>query len=195
MSFVRDAGQRKTRKIGAWLDARSFDTYLLESRFGTWTTRTAEDPAVALCGVDNPVARTALEHPGFGLVVEAGLGRGPEAFRSLSVHTFPATRRAGDIWSRDVGAGAANVEDMPAYQAMKKVGADACGLTQLGSRTVGVPFVGLIAGVMVIGELLRRLHGGVALELAAGSISALEAIETVAIQFEPYTFGHVPASR
>jgi hypothetical protein len=78
---------------------------------------------------------------------------------------------------------------------MKKAGADACGLTQLASRTVGVPFVGLIAGVMVIGELLRRLHGGVALELAAVSISALEAIETVAIQFEPYAVGHVPASR
>jgi hypothetical protein len=55
--------------------------------------------------------------------------------------------------------------------------------------------VGLIAGVMVIGELLRRLHGGVALELAAGSISALEAIETVAMQSEPYSFGHVPALR
>ncbi len=195
LSFVRDAGQRKARKIGAWLDARGFDTYLLESRFGTWTTRTAENPAVALCGVDNPIARAALEHPGFGLVVEAGLGAGPEAFRSLSVHTFPATRRAEDIWSKDAGAAAANVEDMPAYQAMKKAGADACGLTQLASRTVGVPFVGLIAGVMVIGELLRRLHGGVALELAAGSISALEAIETVAMQSEPYAFGHVSVSR
>jgi hypothetical protein len=190
LSFVRDTGQRKARKIGAWLDARGFDTYLLESRFGTWTTRTAEDPAVALCGVDNPVARAALEHPGFGLVVEAGLGAGPEAFRSLSVHTFPATRRAEDIWSKDAGAATENVEDMPAYRALKKAGADACGLT----RTVGVPFVGLIAGVMVIAELLRRLHGGVALELAAGSASALEAMETVAMQAAPYAFGHLPAA-
>lgn len=73
LSFVRDVGHRKARKIGAWLDARGVDTYLLES---TWTTRTADDPAVALCGVDNPIARAALEHPGFGLVVEAGLGAG-----------------------------------------------------------------------------------------------------------------------
>jgi len=194
LSFARDTGRRKARKIGAWLDARGFDTYLLESRFGTWTTRTAEDPAVALCGVDNPLARAALEHPGFGLVVEAGLGAGPEAFRSLSVHTFPATRRAEDIWSKVAGAATENVEGMPAYRALKKAGADACGLTQLASRTVGAPFVGLIAGVTVIAELLRRLHGGVALELAAGSVSALEDMETVAMQAAPYAFGHLPAA-
>jgi hypothetical protein len=63
LSFVRDVGHRKARKLGAWLDARGFDTYLLESRFGKLTTRTAEDPAVALCGVDNPIARAALEYP------------------------------------------------------------------------------------------------------------------------------------
>jgi hypothetical protein len=192
LSFVRDVGHRKARKVGAWLDARGFETYLLESRFGTWTNRTAEDPAVALCGVDNPIARAALEHPGFGLVVEAGLGAGPEAFLSLSVHSFPASRRAEDIWSKQVGATTGNVEEMPAYRAMKEAGADACGLTQLASRTVGVPFVGLIAGVLVIAELLRRLHGGLALELAAGSASALEGLETVAMRTDPYAFGHVP---
>jgi hypothetical protein len=192
LPFVGDVGHRKARKIGAWLDARGFDTYLLESRFGKWTTRTVDDPAVAVCGVDNPIARAALEYPGFGLVVEAGLGAGPEAFRSLSVHTFPASRRAEDIWSKDTGAATANVEDMPAYKAMKKSGADVCGLTQLASRTVGAPFVGLIAGVLVLAELLRRLHGGAALELAAGSASALEAFETVAMQADPYAFGHVP---
>jgi hypothetical protein len=194
LSFVRDVGHRKARKVGAWLDARGFDTYLLESRFGKWTTRTADDPAVALCGVDNPIARAALDSPGFGLVVEAGLGAGPEAFRSLSMHTFPSSRRAADIWSKDIGAATANVEDMPAYRAMKTAGAEACGLTQLASRTVGVPFVGLIAGVLVIAELLRRLHGGIALELAAGSASALEGFEMVAAPGDPYAFGHAPVA-
>lgn len=194
LSFIRDVGCRKTRKIGAWLDARGFDTYLLESRFGPWTTRTADDPTVALCGVDNPIARAALEYPGFGLVVEAGLGAGPEAFRSLSLHSFPASRRAENIWAKDVGVATAYVEEMPAYQAMRKAGADACGLTQLAARTVGAPFVGLIAGILVVAELLRRLHGGVALELLAGSASALDAVETVPMLTTPYAFGHVPVA-
>ncbi len=44
---------------------------------------------------------------------------------------------------------------------------DECGLTQLASRTVGVPFVGLIAAALAIAELLRRLHGGTAIEIAS----------------------------
>ncbi|MDA4848785.1 hypothetical protein [Hoeflea poritis] len=192
LSFTKHIGHRKTRIIGEWLDARGFNTYLLENRFGPWTTRTDEDPSVALCGVDNALARASLERPGFGLVIEAGLGGGPEAFRSLSLHCFPASRRSADIWSKDIAASQANVEHLPAYQAMKKSGVDACGLTQLASRTVGIPFVGLIAGAMVIAELLRRLHGGIALELAAGSAFALDAIETVPMSAEPYAFGHLP---
>ncbi len=76
---------------------------------------------------------------------------------------------------------------------MKAAGADACGLTQLASRTVGVPFVGLTAGAMVIAELLRRLNGGMALELIAGSVAALDAIESVPMEGAPYAFGHVAA--
>ena len=194
LSFIKDVGQRKARCLGAWLDARGFETRLLENRFGTWTALTPDDPAVALCGVDNPLARAALERPGFGLVVEAGLGAGPEAFRSLSVHSFPASRRAEDIWTKDVGPATADVEHLPAYQAMKAAGADACGLTQLASRTVGVPFVGLTAGVTVIAELLRRLNGGMAFELIAGSVAALDAVESVPMEGAPYAFGHLAAT-
>ena len=111
LSFLKDVGQRKARKIAAWLDERGFDTAVLENRFGPWTTRTPEDPAVALCGVDNPNARAALERPGFGLVVEAGLGAGPEAFRSLSLHTFPGSERAEDIWGGDTSPATHDVEN------------------------------------------------------------------------------------
>jgi hypothetical protein len=193
LSFLEDIGKRKARTIAGWLDQRGFDTAVVENRFGTWTMRGPDDPTVALCGVDNPIARAALEHPGFGLVVEAGLGAGPEAFRSLSLHTFPGSRRAEDIWGSDTSPATHNVASLPAYEAMKKAGADACGLTQLASRTVGVPFVGLVAGVMVISELLRRLHGGPAFEVLAGSALALEAVEGVAEPSPPYAFGHVEA--
>lgn len=191
LSFLADVGERKARMLGRWLDGRGFETFLIESRFGLWTKRSGDQPSVALCGVDNALARTALDQAGFDLVVEAGLGGGPEAFRSLSLHTFPGSRSSAEIWSRYVGSPNNSVEDKPAYQAMKKQGVDACGLTQLASRTVGVPFVGLIAGILVISELLRRLHGGAALELASGSMAALESIETVAAIQTPYAFGHV----
>ena len=94
--------------------------------------------------------------------------------------------------SRQVGdSDAPNMEHMPAYKKLKQDGMDACGLTQLASRTVGVPFVGLIAGSLVISELLRRLHGGIALEFASGSVSTLESIETGELDADAYIYGHL----
>jgi hypothetical protein len=195
LSFAADIGRRKARVVGEWLEAVGFDICLNERRFGPWTKRAEDEPGVALCGVDNALARAALEKPGFGLIVEAGLGAGPESFRSLSVHTFPASRTAEEIWSRQIGQGNETVEHMPAYQDLKRKGMDGCGLTQLASRTVGVPFVGLIAACLAVSELLRRLNGCDALELASGSVAALDGIETVSTPSMPYAFGHLPAKK
>ena len=68
---------------------------------------------------------------------------------------------------------------------------DQCGLAQLASRTVAVPFVGLMAASIVIAELLRRLHGGQAIEVASFSALSTEDIEMVTMQAPPYAFGHV----
>lgn len=191
LSRKMDIKRRKTRVVAEWLEERGFTTFLEERRFGEWIKRAPDEPGVALCGVDNALARVALEKPGFGLVIEAGLGGGPEAFRSISLHTFPASRSAEEIWSRQVGQGEPNVEAMPAYQKLKSQGLDSCGLTQLASRTVGVPFVGVIAACLVFAELLRRLNGGQAFELLSGSVAALEDIEGISMLSNPYAFGHL----
>jgi hypothetical protein len=193
LSFTADIGRRKSRTVGDWLEARGFETFLEERRFGSWTRRAENEPGAALCGVDNALARAALDHAAFDLVVEAGLGAGPQAFRSISMHTFPASRSAAEIWSRQVAGACETYEKMPAYRALKEAGMDPCGLAQLASRTVGVPFVGLIAGCLVISEVLRRLNGGAALEFASGSAAALDHFECGALQAPPYAAGHVPA--
>jgi hypothetical protein len=193
LSFLPDVGRRKTRVVADWLEKRGFDTFLEERRFGPWITRQADEPNVALCGVDNALARAALEKPGFDLVVEAGLGAGPQSFRSFSVHTFPASRTAEDLWSRAVAEADENFEDRPAYEALKREGRDECGLAQLASRTVGVPFVGLIAAALAIAELLRRLHGGTAIEIASASAATLDDIEAVAMATTPFPGSYVEA--
>ena len=193
LSFLPDVGRRKTRVVAKWLEESGFETFLEERRFGSWTRRAADEPGVALCGVDNALARSALEKPGFDLVVEAGLGAGPQAFRSFSMHTFPASRPAEELWSRPVGMDD-NVEDKPAYRALRQGGMDECGLAQLASRTVGVPFVGLIAAAIVLSEPLRRLHGGAALELASGSVAALHDVETVGMAAAAYPGAYLEAA-
>jgi len=184
-------GQKKTRMVGSWLEVRGFQTALEERKFGSWIRRASDEPGVALCGVDNAHARTALDKASFDLVVEAGLGAGPQGFRNFTIHTLPATRSADQLWSHLVGTAALDVSDRPAYQALKRAGFDACGLTQLASRTVGAPFVGMIAAGLAIAELLRRLHGGGALEMLSGSAASLGDMESVKINTGPYAFGHV----
>src|SRR5262249_49412825 len=126
-------------------------------------------------------------------VVEAGLGAGPEGFRNISLHTFPASRTAEKIWGGHTTT-VPDVSDMPAYKALLRAGLDACGVTQLASRTVAVPFVGLTAASLALAELLRRLNGGPALELASLSLLSLEDIEAVQIEAAPYAFGHIPVT-
>jgi hypothetical protein len=192
LSLITDVGRKKSRVVSDWLESRGFDTFVDEHRFGSWTRRGRDEPGTALCGVDNALARAALGSAGFDLIVEAGLGAGPQAFRSISMHTFPATRSAAEIWSRQSALPPENYEDQPAYRVLRDAGMDSCGLAQLASRTVGVPFVGLIAGCLVISELLRRLNGGITLEFASGSVAALEDFECGALDAPPYAGGHVP---
>lgn len=189
LSYTQHVGQMKTRMVAEWLDMRGFKTLIEERHFGPWTQRHPEEPGVALCGVDNAVARACLDKTGFGLIVEAGLGGGTQAFRSLGVHTFPSSRTPAELWAKQTALGNVSTENMPAYQALKRGGMDVCGLTQLATRTVGVPFVGLVAGCLAISELLRRLHGGSALEFVTGSLAAPSDFEMGEIDSGPYEHG------
>jgi hypothetical protein len=184
-------GINKTRHVAAWLEQRGFATRIIEQHFSTQTRRHDNDPRVALCGVDNALARASLEDAGFDLVVEAGLGAGPSGFRSLSMHTFPSSLAARRLWGGTAPASLPDVSSMPAYQSLKDSGIDACGLTRLASRTIGVPFVGLTAGLLVISELLRRLHSGPAHQVIAGSLLNPDDLEAITMSAGPYAFGHV----
>lgn len=193
LSYNQDVGVKKTRMVARWLEVRGFITTLEERRFGEWTLRGPHDPAVALCGVDNAATRAQLAKTGFDLVVETGLGAGTSGFRNFSMHTFPASRTPGEIWSNVNSGVASDVSSMPAYKALEKSGIDVCGLTQLASRTVGVPFVGLIAAAVSIAELLRRLHGASGFEFISGSSHNLEDIEGLRLPFTAYSGGFVSA--
>ena len=195
LSFERDVGRQKARVLAEWFERRGFKTVIEERYFGEWTRRNINEPGVALCSVDNALARSALEDAGFDFIVEAGLGAGPAAFRSISVHTFPGSSSAKEIWSNPSDHGTENPEHMPAYQKLKSLGMDECGLTQLATRTVGVPFVGLIAACLVVSELLRRLHGNEGMDFAACSALALHDIEKGSVKAGIYEYGYVDAAK
>ena len=198
LSRLSDVGVRKTRMAASWAERLGFDCRLMEGRFGTWTARSdqADDPTVALCGVDNAYARASLEDAGFSLVVEAGLGGGPDGYSNLSVHMFPSSRTARDVWGRVQETGSDDERlELPAYQAARLAGIDVCGLVTLASKTVGVPFVGLTAATLAVAELLRRLHGGEQADVMSVSLAAPDDREVVfGTTSNPYLAAAIAAS-
>ena len=82
------AGTMKTRAMASWAEQRGFGTRIHERLFDASFTRRDDEPAIALCGIDNALGRRALDRVGFAFVVEAGLGRGHRDFRTIRMHTL-----------------------------------------------------------------------------------------------------------
>ena len=165
-------GERKTRALARWAEARGFKTSIIERTFAADFRIQARDPAVALIGVDNGLARQAVEEVGFERVIEAGLGRGPQDFLGFDVHTFPASKLAREVWQG--GASSEINIDHPAYAALLSASKDRCGTLRLAGRSIGAPFVGATAAALVIGELLRLGVGGPRHELISCHLRDLE---------------------
>ncbi len=153
------AGTKKTRAMAAWAEHRGFRAAIHERLFTADFKRQAQEPAIALCGLDNAIGRQALDQVGFDMIVEAGLGRGHRDFRTMRLHTLPGARPTAEMWKSV--ATAETVEDRPAYEKLMADGVlDRCGMTLLAGKAVGAPFVGAVAGALALSEILRLLHGG-----------------------------------
>lgn len=194
LSDSASVGERKTRAMAAWAKRRGFKTSIYERRFTNKFVREGDDPPVLLCGLDNGLGRRALDGAGFGLVVEAGLGRGYKDFRTLRLHTLPGSRTAAEIW-RGTDAAEPPV-DRPAYSELLKRGVlDKCGVTLLAGKAVGAPFVGATAATLVVSEVLRHLHGGALNQLIDMDLLAVEHRTVVAQKrdFSAFNPGYVVA--
>ena len=175
-------GRLKTREMAAWAEARGFQTRLVERRFAGDITLGEDDPRVLFCGVDNAEARARLEAPHFDLVVDAGLGAGPHEYLAMRLHTFPGPVTARERWgvvSNTRTADAKAVVSATAYQDLAARGLDDCGLLEIASRTVGVPFVGVIAATLALMEIVRRLNQGPSLSVLDLTLRDLDAKQGV----------------
>ncbi|WP_024575455.1 MULTISPECIES: ThiF family adenylyltransferase [unclassified Afipia] len=170
-------GRKKTRAMAEWAEARGFETSIVERDFTPNFTIARREPSVALIGVDNALARQAVEDVGFGRVIEAGLGRGPQDFLGIDLHTFPASRPAREVWPQ-TGASDADIT-LPAYRAMLERSGDRCGTVRLAGRSIGAPFVGSAAAALAVSELVRLCTGGKSYELVSCHLRDLQDITAV----------------
>lgn len=177
-------GIPKTRAMADWAEQRKFRTLIIERRFGPDFRVSGDEPALALCGVDNALARSALEDVGFARVIEAGLGGGTGDFLGFRTHVFPGTREARNVWKPSNEDNDSRI-DLPAYKKLATAGLDRCGLTQLAGRTVGAPFVGAVAAAIVIGEVLRLANGAHGYDLVDGHLRDLTYRTVIEAQERP----------
>ena len=159
-------GEYKTRLCSRWLEARGFKTRLVEREFNELTKRNGDEPYIALCGFDNVKSRSLLEDACFDLIVECGLGGHTQNFDDIVIHTFPgASQTAKEIWQNEaIGSHGDRANQLAkAFHSSQ----EECGILirTLESKAISTSFVGAYAGAVVIGELLRGLHGGVRCEL------------------------------
>jgi hypothetical protein len=172
-------GVKKTRAMAQWCEERGFHTSIQERRFAGNFRIDNNEPQVALCGVDNRLARSALEDVGFQRIIEAGLGKGTQEYLAFQVHTFPARRPARERWKAHEMDKTEALVEQPAYQALATGGFDRCGLTMLAGRSVGASFVGVTTATLVIAELLRMVLGEQSYELIDASLRSLEHRQTI----------------
>lgn len=177
LTNVTMIGRRKARSMASWCEQRGFRTVVVERRFASDFTIAADEPGVAVCGVDNPIARAALEDVGFSRIVEAGLGAGPSEYLAFQVHSFPGRKSARARWGNAfTPESSSGLLDRPAYRALREQGLDECGLLQLAGRTVGAAFVGAVASSLVVAELVRMARGGHRYELIDGTLRSFEGL-------------------
>ena len=178
LSTASDIGRKKTRVVSAWLEARGYETSVVERRFDQFQKVGIGEPRTALFGVDNAAARRVVEGAGFDAVIDAGLGSGFQDFRAIRVRRFPGPSSAAQLWAADVSTHQS--EGAPAYQAMLAAGADACGVATLATRAVGAPFVGCVAAGFTVAEMLRSALGGQRLAVVDVNLRTPESLLAVA---------------
>jgi hypothetical protein len=164
-------GRLKTRVSGEWLEQRGFQTRLIERPFDANTKRERNEPRVALCGFDNAESRQIIEDSNFELIVDAGLGASLDHFDRIVLRTFPdASQKARDIWAsppREISALDLSLFEKPE---------DECGiiLEELAGKAISSSFAGACASSLVVGELLRAIHGGRRCEFMALQLRELD---------------------
>lgn len=164
--------RRKTREFAAWAETRGFKTSVVERVFAADFRVTEREPAVALIGVDNALARQLIEDVGFARVIEAGLGRGTQDFLGFDLHTFPASKTARETWPE---SGVSHTDiTQPAYRVILERSGDRCGTVRLAGRSIGAPFVGAAAAALAIAELMRLCLGGTRYEIVSCHLRDLQ---------------------
>lgn len=177
-------GQRKARLVAAGLEGAGFTTTVIERRYHGGPLRESADPNLLLSGLDNPQTRQLLDETGFGIVLDAGLGTGPAGYLGMRVRRLPARRSSRQLWNVPAPE-PPPFDRINAYKKLAESSGDRCGVEQLAGRSVATAFVGVVAAGIVIGSVIRELHGGQQYSVIDASLRDLGSVAALAEREQP----------
>lgn len=178
LTHTGNLGQLKTKIVADWLEARGFIVRRVERAFSSDLKVLPTEPRILLAGLHDQQTRRLLEEPGFPLVVDAGLGATAHDYDGFIVQTFTGTSRAKTAFpdsEREESAEARVENNLHSYESL---GLDRCGMLQVASTAVGVPFVGVAVAGLVLGQVLRAIAGEPLYDTIAGNLGALGVVSS-----------------
>ena len=190
LSRRSSVGRRKTRVVAERLEALGFRTCITERPLDPTTQRRADEPGLALVGVDDVVPRRTIERAGFDVIVDAGLGGDAQSYLDILLHSFPSGIEAASAWPERRVAAPDLLLDQPGYldlrhrlETTRGVGEGEgdieCGIVEVAGQSVGAAFVGCVAATHVLAEALRVLNEGPRFEVVSLSLRSPDAARAV----------------
>ena len=150
-----DIRLKKSRVIAARIEQLGFKTFLTERKFDWNTLVSANEPKLALGGLDNIDARRCLENAGFQRIIDGGLGGQSHNYATLTLHVFPSGLSAATAWSDAPDESQSILQNQPAYRDLAQRDNNQCGVIEVAGRSVAAAFVGSVASSLVIAEAIR----------------------------------------
>jgi len=153
----------KTKVAEEWANRRDFRVRRIDRRFDERTRRNADEPGLALSGLDRMGPRRLLGGGGFEYVIDSGLGATAASYQDFRINVFdaatdPAQHFEG-VEDRTAETAAALLQ-LPAYEEITRQRNDGgCGAAMLAGKSVAVPFVSAFTGALAITQAIRIASG------------------------------------
>jgi len=171
LATLADLGEPKARIVARRMEDLGFRTSITERPFDGHTRRRGDEPGLALSGFDRPEPRRELGTAGFDLIVDAGLGGGPEHYLDILIHSFPSGLTPAEAWPTSRGSDSdhrAGGLDRPAYEELvQRLTTEGlteeearCAVLEVAGQSIGAAFVGAATACLVLAEVLRVLCDG-----------------------------------
>ncbi len=175
-------GVLKTRLAEEWAEGCKFGVRRIDRRLDEHLKRTDREPNIAMAGLDKISARRLLALPGFDYIIDGGLGATVRDYRRFRLNVFDQSHDPAAHFLGVEDATEQNMKEvlsLPAYREIEKnKKIDSCGMAELASQSVAVPFVSVFLATIAVTQAIRLASNQAFYSSIAGDLNDLRSVRT-----------------